>query len=246
MSSFFLLSLETDCSKVSFVKEEQERLESLWTPPQYEPATDSSTLESIRYLSPITDKKSLILQSYDTPRPLIETATIEQKLRYENDVRLRPRKIHNGVYPPSSTPTIYINSSSHPNLFSNRMDETSFSVVNATGGDYDSPSRQPRPVSYLDMNKNSVNLNLEINNIVDKKQSKDIAFRFSSVDNDLQTVGDALTTPTQSTAIPIIGRVQSDPKLDNNVGGGRDEVDFIPGKLQNKPDAPPVTVTSTV
>nr|XP_029710535.1 proto-oncogene tyrosine-protein kinase receptor Ret isoform X1 [Aedes albopictus] len=237
---------ETDCSKVSFVKEEQERLESLWTPPQYEPATDSSTLESIRYLSPITDKKSLILQSYDTPRPLIETATIEQKLRYENDVRLRPRKIHNGVYPPSSTPTIYINSSSHPNLFSNRMDETSFSVVNATGGDYDSPSRQPRPVSYLDMNKNSVNLNLEINNIVDKKQSKDIAFRFSSVDNDLQTVGDALTTPTQSTVIPIIGRVQSDSKLDNNVGGGRDEVDFMPGKLQNKPEVPPVTVTSTV
>lgn len=234
---------ETDCSKVSCVKEEQARLESLWTTPQYEPATDSSTLENIRYLSPISDKKSLILQSYDTPRPLIETATIEQKLRYENDVRLRPRKIHNGVYPPSSTPTIYINSSSHPNLFSKEMDETSFSVVTGNG-EYDSPSRQPRPVSYLDMNKNSVNLNLEINNIVDKKQSKDIAFRFSSVDNDLQTVGNTLPrTPTQATVIPI-GRFQSDPKIDNKVSG-RDEVDF-PIKPQNESDVPAVTVTSTV
>ncbi|XP_062545954.1 uncharacterized protein LOC134212267 [Armigeres subalbatus] len=231
---------ETDCSKVSFVKEEQARLENLWTTPQYESATDSSTLDSIRYLSPITDKKSAIQQSYDTPRPLIETATIEQKLRYENDVRLRPKKIHN-FYPPSSTPTIYINSSSHPNLLSKFMDETSFSVI--TGSEYDSPNKQPRPVSYLDMNKNSVNLNLEINNIVDKKQSKDIAFRFSSVDNDLQTMCGGSCAPAQETNIPV-GRVQSDPKMVNSVDG-RDEVDY-PIKMKNEPDIVSVTVTSTV
>lgn len=223
------------------MQEELARLENLWTTPQYEPATDSSTLESIRYLSPIADKKSLILQTYDTPRPLIETATIEQKLRYENDVRLRPKKIHNGIYPPSSTPTIYINASSHPNLSSKFLDETSFTTL-PDGGEYDSPSKHPRPVSYLDMNKNSVNLNLEINNIVDKKQSKDIAFRFSSVDNDLQIMSDMLPrTPTQATVIPI-ERVQSDTKVDNR---GRDEVDY-PNKKLSEQDILAVTVTSTV
>lgn len=229
---------ETDCAKNSFVEEEQARLESLWTTPHYEPVTDSSTVDSFRYLSPITDKKTLLLQSYDTPRPLIETATIEQKLRYENDVRLRPKKIHNGLYPPSSTPTIYINSTSHPNLFATLMGETSFTVPT----EYDSPSRQTRRVSYLDMNKNSVNLNLEINNIVDKKQSKDIAFRFSSVDNNLQIVGSpGQKSPAQDTVIPI--ECDSDDRKVAN--GGTDEVDF-PCKQLNQQELQAVTVTSTV
>lgn len=229
---------ETDCAKVSFVKEEQARLESLWTTPTYESATENSTVDSLRYLSPLTDKKALLLQSYDIPRPLIETATIEQKLRYENDVRLRPKRLHNGsgTYPPSSTPTIYINSTSHPNLFAKIMEETSFIVP----AEYDSPSRQPRRVSYLDMNKNSVNLNLEINNVVDKKQSKDIAFRFSSVDNNLQITGLSPVQNDQDTVIPI---------EDNTAvtdGEGKDEVDF-PCKqklVENIPHT--ATVTSTV
>ncbi|XP_058446253.1 uncharacterized protein LOC131427255 isoform X2 [Malaya genurostris] len=220
---------ETDGAKISFVKEEQTRLESLWCTPQYEPTTDGITVDSFRYLSPITDKKALLLQSYDTPRPLIETSTIEQKLRYENDVRLRPKKMLNGVYLPSSTPTVYINSTSHPNLFCNSIDETSFIVPT----EYDSPSKQPRRVSYLDMNKNSVNLNLEINNIVDKKQSKDIAFRFSSVDNNLQIIG------APSVFIPI------ESENNHNADCGRDEVDY-PFKKPNVQEKLAATVTSTV
>ncbi|EAA15152.4 AGAP008899-PA, partial [Anopheles gambiae str. PEST] len=90
------------------VFEEQDRLESLWTPPQYETVDTTSAEMTGRYQTPSAmavaaviselneDKKQLLLQSYDTPRPLIETATIEQKLRYENDVRLRPKKLSNG------------------------------------------------------------------------------------------------------------------------------------------------------
>lgn len=230
---------ETDCAQISFVQEEQARLESLWTTPQYEPATDASTIASFRYLSPITDKKTL-LQSYDTPRPLIETATIEQKLRYENDVRLRPKKV--GPYPASSaTPTVYINSASNPNLLLD--EETSFTTT-----EYDSPSRQPRRVSYMDMNKHSVNLNLEINNMVDKKQSKDIAFRFSSIDNNLQIVsGDSPTSPQDDEKVVI----QIDPTDGDMVPEpteGRDEVDF-PCKVLNSiapHELHSVTVTSTV
>ncbi|XP_058819026.1 uncharacterized protein LOC131681941 [Topomyia yanbarensis] len=218
---------ETDCAKISFVKEEQERLECLWSTPQYEPTADGSTVDSSRYLSPLTDKKALLLQSYDTPRPLIETATIEQKLRYENDVRLRP-KVLNAFCPRSST-LLYINSTSHPNLFCHTIDETSFIVPT----EYDSPSKQPRRVSYLDMNKNSVNLNLEINNIVDKKQSKDIAFRFSSVDNNLQIAG------APSVVIPI------ESEKEHNGDWGIDQVDY-PCKKINGPEMPAVTVTSTV
>ncbi|XP_055546122.1 uncharacterized protein LOC129730641 [Wyeomyia smithii] len=235
---------ETDCAKISFVKEEQARLESLWSTPQYESATDgSSTVDSFRYLSPFADKKALLLQSYDTPRPLIETATIEQKLRYENDVRLRPKKVFpNGVYPPSSTPTsatVYINSSSHPNLFSTlAIDETSF-ISTTSPTEYDSPSRKPRRVSYLDMNKNSVNLNLEINNIVDKKQSKDIAFRFSSSsDNNLQMI---VTSSADPTSASVVRNDQTDEG-----DRGRDEVDFPCKKMNSHELLGALTVTSTV
>ncbi|XP_055597573.1 uncharacterized protein LOC129747397 [Uranotaenia lowii] len=255
---------ETDCAKISFVKEEQDRLESLWIPPQYEPSSASTADSSFRYLSPLLmDKKTLMLQSYDIPRPLIETGTIEQKLRYENDVRLRPRKINNdGTYPPSSTPTTVYMNSSQPNLMCRLMEEeTSFIVPNM---EYDSPSRQPRRVSYLDMNKNTVNLNLEINNMVDKKQSKELAFRFSSVENDLQTSKSEYqyqTQPSSCTAISIeLDKNESDMDhgLQNHDSGiamtsgdlgsiGRDEVDY-PCKKQHDfiQESQAITVTSTV
>jgi hypothetical protein len=91
--------------------------------------------------------------SYDVPRPLIETATIEQNLKYENEVQIRPK----------SAKSLYINSS-QPNLLSIGL--------------YDSPKKNPSRVSYLDMNKNS-----HFSNSVQKKLNKDITFRFSSVEN---------------------------------------------------------------
>ncbi|XP_050078949.1 uncharacterized protein LOC126565782 [Anopheles maculipalpis] len=232
---------EVDCAKMAICKEEQDRLESLWTPPQYETVDNTSAEHTGRYQTPSAmavtaviselneDKKQLLLQSYDTPRPLIETATIEQKLRYENDVRLRPKKLSNasgaggggGGFAANSNenpPSHGRRSSSisPPRCLRNHCEETSFITYAANRADhhhrdtasssgssgcnneYDSPSRQPRRVvSYVDMNKNNhhLNANLEINNMIDKKQSKDIALRFSNADNELQMV---LVDPIQN------------------------------------------------
>uniref|UniRef100_A0A182QEW6 Protein kinase domain-containing protein n=1 Tax=Anopheles farauti TaxID=69004 RepID=A0A182QEW6_9DIPT len=221
---------EIDSAKMAICKEEQDRLESLWTAPQYESVSDNTSTELTgRYqtpsalavaavISPILneDKKQLLLQSYDTPRPLIETSTIEQKLRYENDVRLRPKKLSNVSagsslssidehqhIPHSCSSAVRSSSTSPPRCLRNHFEETSFITstpnrrdrdANSSGSnssEYDSPSRQPRRVlSYVDMNKNNhhLNANLEINHMIDKKQSKDIALRFSNVDNELQMV----------------------------------------------------------
>uniref|UniRef100_A0A182NGN9 RET cysteine rich domain-containing protein n=1 Tax=Anopheles dirus TaxID=7168 RepID=A0A182NGN9_9DIPT len=221
---------ETDCAKMAMCKEEQDRLESLWTPPQYESVSDNTSTELTgRYQTPSAlavaavisptlneDKKQLLLQSYDTPRPLIETTTIEQKLRYENDVRLRPKKLSNASdgsslssidehqhIPNSCGSSVRSSSTSPPRCLRNHFEETSFitstpiqrdreaSSSGSNSSEYDSPSRQPRRVlSYVDMNKNNrhLNANLEINHMIDKKQSKDIALRFSNVDNELQMV----------------------------------------------------------
>uniref|UniRef100_A0A182P8A1 RET cysteine rich domain-containing protein n=1 Tax=Anopheles epiroticus TaxID=199890 RepID=A0A182P8A1_9DIPT len=238
----FKIDVKTDCAKIAIFKEEQDRLESLWTPPQYETVDSTSVELTGRYQTPSAmavaaviselseDKKQLLLQSYDTPRPLIETATIEQKLRYENDVRLRPKKLSNasGSSSPGSNDdqqhrtcinAVRSSSISPPRCLRNHFEETSFITRNSnktdrggdtascsssssgsgggaggccnSNGEYDSPSRQPRRVvSYVDMNKNNrhLNANLEINHMIDKKQSKDIALRFSNVDNELQMV----------------------------------------------------------
>uniref|UniRef100_A0A182VUC7 Protein kinase domain-containing protein n=1 Tax=Anopheles minimus TaxID=112268 RepID=A0A182VUC7_9DIPT len=241
---------EVDCAKMAICKEEQDRLESLWTPPQYETVDTTSTDHTGRYQTPSAmavtaviselseDKKQLLLQSYDTPRPLIETATIEQKLRYENDVRLRPKKLSNASGSSSSSNEDPHHHNHHvhrscggvgrsssispPRCLRNHFEETSFITSTPIQADrdttssgsgsngsseYDSPSRQPRRVvSYVDMNKNNrhVNANLEINNMIDKKQSKDIALRFSNVDNELQMV---LVDP-----ISGVASIQSCPK----------------------------------
>ncbi|XP_053672293.1 uncharacterized protein LOC128722642 [Anopheles nili] len=244
---------EIDCGKIAICKEEQDRLESLWTPPQYETMSDNNSTELTgRYQTPSAmavaaviplseDKKELLLQSYDTPRPLIETATIEQKLRYENDVRLRPKKLGNvsGCSTSSideqqldlsqslrSDCSVFRSSStSPPRCMRNHFEETSFitSTPNKTGdisggssSEYDSPSRQPRRVvSYVDMNKNrNLNANLEINHMIDKKQSKDIALRFSNVDNELQVV---VVDPVSGVTSSVVSNTRSSsPNVSKN------------------------------
>ncbi|XP_052864317.1 uncharacterized protein LOC128270932 [Anopheles cruzii] len=246
---------EVDCAKLVICKEEQDRLESLWTAPQYETVNGTSAEQlATRYQTPSSastvallseDKKQLLLQSYDTPRPLIETATIEQKLRYENDVRLRPNMLSNGNAGVSATAhggrdrsTSGSSSggspgqSSHCSSFGrNRFEETSFIMAAATtaadgtttqgtasSSEYDSPSRQPRRVvSYLDMNKHGqLSANLEINHMVDKKQSKDIALRFSNVDNELQMV---LVDPVRSGTTTAAAAIFANDEQQGRVAG---------------------------
>ncbi|ETN58172.1 receptor tyrosine kinase [Anopheles darlingi] len=236
---------EVDCAKIAICKEEQDRLESLWTPPQYESVHDNSNTSELagRYQTPTSsattlseDKKQLLLQSYDIPRPLIETATIEQKLRYENDVRLRPKMVNGGNGDAGSVLEQHLNSSAStgsPASVSSsrgsticgrtRFEETSFIELAAANAgsisEYDSPSRQPRRVlSYLDMSKQGqqqqqLSANLEISHMIDKKQSKDIALRFSNVDNELQMV---LVDPrTGEVAAAAIGEAEENPVPSN-------------------------------
>uniref|UniRef100_A0A4Y0BQ49 Protein kinase domain-containing protein n=1 Tax=Anopheles funestus TaxID=62324 RepID=A0A4Y0BQ49_ANOFN len=249
-------------AQLTICKEEQDRLESLWTPPQYETMDTMSAEHTGRYQTPSAmavtaviaelteDKKQLLLQSYDTPRPLIETTTIEQKLRYENDVRLRPKKLSNASGSSSSSNeeeshhhhvhrscggAVRSSSISPPRCLRNHFEETSFITSTPIQGDrdtassssfsngnseYDSPSRQPRVVSYVDMNKNNrhLNANLEINNMIDKKQSKDIALRFSNVDNELQMIlVDPISGLTSIQSCPKSVSIESQLAISNEV-----------------------------
>lgn len=101
---------------------------------------------------------------YDAPRPLIDSKTLEQKLRYENDLNI-PLKVI-----------------SQPNLVELRQKTTSF-----LSDDENLPPGYSHPVkrnkSYVDMGEaNGIRNNLDNKNI-DKQTSKDITFRFSSLLN---------------------------------------------------------------
>lgn len=102
---------------------------------------------------------------YDAPRPLIETKTLEQRLRYENDLNI-PLKVI-----------------SQPNLVQLRQKTTSFvSDDDNLPPGYSHPVKRNR--SYVDMagETSGIRNNLD-NKDIDKQTSKDITFRFSSLLN---------------------------------------------------------------
>lgn len=97
---------------------------------------------------------------YDIPRPLIEANTIEQKLKYQNDLTM-PMCVRN-------------------------LDTKRVSIPHAATIDlshYDSPVKRRK--SYMDMSGGNGNCgyNLDTHNVDKKKLSKDITFRFSSLLN---------------------------------------------------------------
>lgn len=141
-----------------------DKLEHLWHPP-YTATSDKSVHHDQDFTNDIPD--NMVLLSYDVPRPLIEAKTVEQNLRYQNDLTM-PMNIKN---------LDTISRTSHPNVL----------TMNGTQH-YDTPIKRRK--SYMDMSgvggnriSYSNGYNLDIRNEEKKKLSKDITFRFSSLLN---------------------------------------------------------------
>lgn len=144
---------------------EADKLEHLWHPP-YTATSDKSV--SLHQDSSNDMPNNTVLLSYDVPRPLIEAKTIEQNLRYQNDLTM-PMNVKN---------LDKISRTSHPNVL----------AMNGTQH-YDTPIKRRK--SYMDMTGGggggsrisySNGYNLDVRND-EKKISKDITFRFSSLLN---------------------------------------------------------------
>lgn len=151
------------------VDQQLDQLDHLWQPPR----TSDHGIH--------TPDQKHIPAGYDVPRPLIETKTIEQNLRYENDLRATPMNIRNLVAGLTKETT----------TTSPRASETSSLVDN---GEYDTPVKH-RVKTYLDMTRTSRNgsigYNLDVQNVDKQNLSKDVRFRFRSELNLSQSV----TTP---------------------------------------------------
>lgn len=129
--------------------EEPDKIDHLWKPPY---TSDTN---------PKTNLNGTVILGYDIPRPLIEAKTIEQHLKYQNELAM-PMNVKN----------------LHKSC---RSSQPPFFIANGGVPHYASPIKRRK--SYMDMTGNSSNgYNLDIRN-VDKKLSKDISFRFSSLLN---------------------------------------------------------------
>lgn len=155
-----------------------DRLDHLWHPPR---ANDHAIHTPDQSVAP------QIPMGYDIPRPLMDTKTTEQNLRYENDLRTTP--IRNG----------------HIDREAARASESESDKL-VRVGHYDTPVKQQqqlqqrRSKSYMDMvgvvehkHKSMCGYNLDIQNLDKKSLSKDIEkFRVASLDLDYANMA---TTP---------------------------------------------------
>ena len=142
----------TDSTKQSNLQwEEPDPLDHLWRPPKitYDLQDCCNSCETATFSGSFQPPPG-----YDMPRPLLETHTTEQRLRYENDLRFPL------------------------NLRKTSIAETSLNNVHAS---YTMPVKRGR--SYMDMtNKTLLCDNLD-NDDFEKHISKTISFRFSSLLN---------------------------------------------------------------
>lgn len=120
--------------------EQQDELDHLWRPP--------TSLD--------TTVNAPAMMGYDIPRPLIESETTEQILRYQNDL------------------TVPLNNNGY------KLPRISQQNIPVDLSHYDSPVKRRK--SYVDMSGGMI-YNLESQNSDKKKLSKDITFRFSSLLN---------------------------------------------------------------
>lgn len=143
---------------------DEDQLEHLWHAP-YVATSDKG--DNLHHDTTNGDLDNMVLLSYDIPRPLIEAKTIEQNLRYQNDLTAIPTNV---------VKTDVFTRTSHP-------------IVSAMNGTqhYDTPIKRRK--SYMDMSggdnrkSGSNGYNLDKQNEEKKKLSKDITFRFSSLLN---------------------------------------------------------------
>lgn len=132
----------SDFQMETIVEDQQdELLDHLWRPPT---SLDTTTVNGP------------VMMGYDVPRPLIESETTEQILRYQNDL------------------TIPLNNNGY------KLPRISQQNIPVDLSHYDSPVKRRK--SYVDMSGGTT-YNLESQNADKKKLSKDITFRFSSLLN---------------------------------------------------------------
>lgn len=188
------------CDLLTVLKEENQRLDQLWCPPKYKDLYSDPKKYLLKYDSPRpSSTASTVLDRYDMPRSLLESKTVDQRMRYENDL----------------VPLLRRNGGSQPNLHQMTPEERQ-----ELSKHYDTPALK-RIRSYLEMDflqqtkhkrlmaeqsfednnnnelaRNSVectNRNLNLNNLDEKHMNdKHISFKFSSL-NDLNQ---QLTTTT--------------------------------------------------
>lgn len=135
--------IEKNCDDLTepTVHEDVDELDHLWRPPT---SLDNTAVNGRAI-------------GYDVPRPLIESKTTEQILRYQNDLTV-PLNNNNGY----------------------KLPRISQQNIPVDLSHYDSPMKRPK--SYVDMSGGTT-YNLESQNSDKKKLSKDISFRFSSLLN---------------------------------------------------------------
>lgn len=190
---FFLLTddIEVQSNKTEETDLDYRRLETLWAAPKF--TADISSVDNKKYLLKYDDEFQMLLARYDKPKPLNDTETVHQKLRYQND-------FHSFM-----KPNRYINTS-QPDLLSVADSERERLAESR----YDTPSLR-RMKSYIEMRniararrssnsttndsfddnnnempckRTTINENLNFNDL-DKllKSDKEISFKFSSVNN---------------------------------------------------------------
>ncbi|EDW80258.1 uncharacterized protein Dwil_GK21110 [Drosophila willistoni] len=154
---------------------EPESLEHLWSPPKipYDSQDGANSYDlsmTDNQQQPTATSSSVATTAppgYDLPRPLIEAHTIEQVLRYENDLRF-PLNIRKSSCSPS-----YSN-------MTNAGPATGNAVASSLPH-YAVPVK--RGHSYLDMTNNTLIPDNLDNRDYEKHRSKTISFRFSSLLN---------------------------------------------------------------
>ncbi|GAB0089421.1 uncharacterized protein DMENIID0001_039590 [Sergentomyia squamirostris] len=148
----------------------EDSLDHLWYPPNSifsDPDNDSNVATTGN--SVLTDTTNLTdaqPKGYDTPRPLIETRTVDLKIRYENEVTV-PTTTKGYINQPETLRT------SEPTQLDPNHYESPISRVKSY---VDMTAAKPPRASGITNNLDNSNL--------DKKLSKDISFKFFTLLND--------------------------------------------------------------
>ncbi|XP_059619211.1 uncharacterized protein LOC132263457 [Phlebotomus argentipes] len=154
--------------EISNVEVPEDCLDHLWYPPNSifsDPDNDSNVATTGN--SGQTDTTNLtethLIKGYDTPRPLIEARTIDQRIKYENEVTV-PTTTKGYVNQPETL------ADSEPT----HLDPNHYESPIARGKSYvDMTATHPPRISGITNNLDNSNL--------DKKLSKDISFKFFSL-----------------------------------------------------------------
>jgi hypothetical protein len=178
-------------------KEELFRLESLWYHPSFDTTNavdnkkyleeDSKELRRSSNATTTTMATTVVPEGYDVPRSLIETKTVEQNQRYQNDLPLAKRSANFYMNQNTASATNLLAAMMHYDSpvkrYKSYMDMTSLKKQQRTSCDYNDHDDDGCREGQCKGGK-SIKNNLNAT-IGDKTVSagKDITFRFSSANN---------------------------------------------------------------